>query len=88
MVLETKKLQNNNGLINESVSDTFQKAFNSLFSGSEEKIKQETINHIIKELGVDANSQMGSEIANELNTISDSEVSRLMSDPTISFLSL
>ena len=82
MFLETKKLQNNNGLINESVSDTFQKAFNSLFSGSEEKIKQETINHIIKELGVDANSQMGSEIANELNTISDSEVSRLMSDPT------
>ena len=82
MFFETKKLQNNNGLINESVSDTFQKAFNSLFSGSEEKIKQETINHIIKELGVDANSQMGGEIANELNTISDSEVSRLMSDPT------
>jgi len=82
MFLETKKLQNNNGLINESVSDTFQKAFNSLFSGSEEKIKQETINHIVKELGVDANSQMGSEIANELNTIPDSEVSRLMSDPT------
>ncbi len=82
MFLETKKLQNNNGLINESVGDTFQKAFNSLFSGNEEKIKQETINHIIKELGVDANSQMGSEIANELNTIPDSEVSRLMSDPT------
>jgi cell fate (sporulation/competence/biofilm development) regulator YlbF (YheA/YmcA/DUF963 family) len=82
MFLETKKLQNNNGLINESVGDTFQKAFNSLFSGNEEKIKQETINHIIKELGVDANSQMGGEIANELNTTPDSEVSRLMSDPT------
>jgi len=82
MFLETKKLQNNDGIINESVGDTFQKAFNSLFSGNEEKIKQETINHIVKELGVDANSQMGSEIANELNTIPDSEVSRLMSDPT------
>ncbi len=78
----TKSLQNSRGVISEEVTDTFQKAFNTLFYGNETKMKEQTINHILKELKVDPNSEIGVEITNELNNIPDSEVTKLLSDPT------
>jgi hypothetical protein len=45
-------------------------------------MKEQTINHILKELKVEPNSEIGVEITNELNSIPDSEVTKLLSDPT------
>jgi hypothetical protein len=78
----TKSLQNSNGIITENVSDTFEKAFNTLFLGNESKMKEQTINHILRELKVEPSSKIGIEITNELNSTPDSEVTRLLSDPT------
>lgn len=78
----TKKLQNSRGYINEDVTDSFQNAFNTLFYGNESKMKEQTISHILKELKVDQNSEIGTEITNELNGVPDSEVSKLLTDPT------
>lgn len=78
----TKTLQNSKGFINEEVTDSFQKAFNTLFYGNETKMKEQTINHILKELKVDPNSEIGVEITNELNGVPDSDVTKLLSDPT------
>jgi len=78
----TKMLQNSNGLLTEDVTDSFQKAFNSLFLGNESKMKEQTISHILRELKVEPNSQMGIEITDELNGVPDSEVPKLLSDPT------
>jgi hypothetical protein len=78
----TKSLQNSNGIITENIEATFEKAFNSLFLGNESKMKEQTINHILRELKVEPSSKIGIEITNELNGIPDSEVTRLLSDPT------
>jgi hypothetical protein len=78
----TKSLQNSRGIISEEVTDTFQKAFNTLFYGNETKMKEQTINHILKELKVDPNSEIGIEIINELNGVPDSDVTKLLSDAT------
>lgn len=78
----TKTLQNSRGFINEDVTDSFQKAFNTLFYGNESKMKEQTIGHILRELKVDPNSEIGVEITNELNGVPDSEVTKLLSDPT------
>lgn len=78
----TKMLQNSNGLLTEDVSDSFQTAFNSLFLGNETKMKEQTISHILRELKVEPNSQIGVAITDELNSTPDSDVSKLLSDPT------
>jgi hypothetical protein len=78
----TKSLQNSNGIITENIEATFEKAFNSLFLGNESKMKEQTINHILRELKVEPSSKIGIEITNELNSVPDSEVTRLLSDPT------
>lgn len=78
----TKSLQNSNGIITENIEATFEKAFNSLFLGNESKMKEQTINHILRELKVEPSSKIGIEITNELNGVPDSEVTRLLSDPT------
>jgi hypothetical protein len=78
----TKSLQNSNGIITENIEATFEKAFNSLFLGNESKMKEQTINHILRELKVEPSSKIGIEITNELNSTPDSEVTRLLSDPT------
>lgn len=78
----TKMLQNSNGLLTEDVSDSFQTAFNSLFLGNETKMKEQTISHILRELKVEPNSQIGIAITDELNSTPDSDVSKLLSDPT------
>ena len=78
----TKTLQNSKGFINEEVTDSFQKAFNTLFYGNETKMKEQTIGHILRELKVDPNSEIGVEITNELNGVPDSDVTKLLSDPT------
>lgn len=78
----TKMLQNSNGLLTEDVTDSFQKAFNTLFLGNESKMKEQTISHILRELKVEPNSQMGIAITDELNGVPDSEVPKLLSDPT------
>ena len=78
----TKMLQNSNGLLTEDVTDSFQTAFNSLFLGNETKMKEQTISHILRELKVEPNSQIGVAITDELNSTPDSDVSKLLSDPT------
>lgn len=78
----TKMLQNSNGLLTEDITDSFQKAFNTLFLGNESKMKEQTISHILRELKVEPNSQMGIAITDELNGVPDSEVPKLLSDPT------
>jgi hypothetical protein len=65
--------------LNESVDETFSKAFNMVFNGSESEAKEKAIDYFINKM--QASGPVADNIRNELSLISDKDVSLLFTDP-------
>lgn len=84
LLMTESKMYNCHTLLNEQGELTFQQKFDSMFqtSDSVKSFKEKSINYILTSLKVTPESPIGVEIKNELESIPDSEVSKLVSDPT------
>ena len=84
LLMTESKLHNYHTLLNEEGELTFQQKFDSMFQTGEsvKTFKEKSINHILTSLKVTPESPIGIEIKSELESVPDSEVSKLVSDPT------